>query len=54
MRMIVYAAFERGQMWVFWSCCILLGAAIIALFAVFEKRRNDVLGAVQRLKEWEG
>jgi len=52
-RMIYYAAFEQGQMWVLWTFCILLGAAIIALFAVFEKRRNDVLAAVERFKEWE-
>jgi len=51
-RMIVYAAFEQGQMWIFWTCCILLGAAIIGLFAVFEKRRNDVLLAVERFKDW--
>jgi len=52
-RMIYYAAFEQGQMWVLWTFCILLGIAIIALFAVFEKRRNDVLAAVERFKEWE-
>ena len=52
-RMIVFAAFERGHVWVFWTCCILLGAAIIALFAAFEKRRNDILAAVERLKDWD-
>jgi len=52
-RMIVYAAFQQDHIWVFWSCCILLGAAIIALFALFEKRRNDILAAVERLKDWE-
>jgi len=52
-RMIVYAAFEQEQIWIFWACCILLGAAIIALFAVFEKRRNDVLAAMQRFKQWQ-
>jgi len=51
-RLIYYAAFEQGRMWVLWTCCIILGVAIIALFAVFEKRRNDVLAAVERFKEW--
>jgi hypothetical protein len=51
-RIIFFAAFKEGHMWVFWSCCLLLGAAIIALFAVFEKRRNDVLLAVERFKAW--
>jgi hypothetical protein len=52
-RMIVYAAFEQKQIWIFWTCCIVLGAAIIAMFAIFEKRRNDVLAAVERFKEWD-
>jgi hypothetical protein len=30
-----------------------LGAAIITLFALFEKRRNDVLAALERFKKWE-
>jgi hypothetical protein len=38
--------------WIWYASGIALGAAIIALFAVFEKRRNDVLAAVERLKEW--
>ena len=53
LRMIFYAAFEQGQMWVFWSACVCLGAIIIGLFAVFEKRRNDVLAALERFKQWE-
>ncbi len=52
-RMIFYAAFQQGQMWVFWSACVCLGAVIIGLFAVFEKRRNDVLAALGRFKQWE-
>jgi hypothetical protein len=52
-RMISYAAFERGHIWVFWTSCIILGAAIIALFAVFEKRRNDLLAGLERFKQWE-
>ena len=51
--MIKHARLDCGQMWILWSCCIALGAAVIALFAIFEKRRNDVLAAVERLKEWE-
>jgi hypothetical protein len=53
LRLVYFASFERGQMWVLWTCCIALGAAIIALFAVFEKRRNDILAAVEQFKQWE-
>ncbi len=52
-RMIVYAAFEQRHIWVFWASCIVLGTAILALFAVFEKRRNDVLATVERFKQWK-
>jgi len=51
--MIRYAAFDLDQKWILYASGIVLGAAIIALFAVFEKRRNDVLAAVERFKSWE-
>jgi hypothetical protein len=49
---IYHAAWDRGQMWVFWLSGIAVGAAIIALFAVFEKRRNDLRLAIDRFKQW--
>jgi hypothetical protein len=51
--MIWHAAVDRQQTWVWYASGIVLGAAILALFAVFEKRRNDVLGVVERLRRWE-
>jgi hypothetical protein len=32
---------------------IVLGAAILTLFAVFEKRRNDVLHLLEEIKGWD-
>lgn len=52
-RLIYFAAIEQGHMWVLWACCMLLGAAILALFALFEKRRNEIRSAFERLKRWE-
>jgi len=52
-RLIYFAAVERGQMWVLWICCMLLGVGILALFALFEKRRNDLQAALERFKRWE-
>jgi hypothetical protein len=52
-RLIYFAAFEHGRIWVFWTFCIILATAIIALFAAFEKRRNDILAAMERFKEWQ-
>ncbi len=51
--MIGYAAFGLKQMWVLWACCIAVGAGIIALFGVFERRRQAVLGAYDRFRRWE-
>jgi len=47
-----YAAVDLHHTWIWYATGVALGAAIIALFAVFEKRRNDVLAAVERLKQW--
>jgi hypothetical protein len=30
-----------------------LGAAILTLFAVFKKRRNDVLHLLEEIKRWD-
>ncbi len=51
--MLFYAAVIRGHTWILYASGIALGVGIIALFAVFEKRRNDVLAAVERLKVWQ-
>jgi hypothetical protein len=50
---IWHAAVDRQQTWVWWASGIVLGAAILALFAVFEKRKHDVLQLVEQLKRWE-
>ncbi len=53
LAMIWHAAVERANTWLWWACGIVLGAAILALFAVFEKRRNDVLELLDRFRAWE-
>jgi hypothetical protein len=50
---IWHAAVDRAQTWVWWASGIVLGAAVLALFALFEKRRNDVLKLIRDLKEWK-
>jgi hypothetical protein len=51
--MIWRAAVDYRHTWVWYVSGIVLGAAILALFALFEKRRNDVERVVQQLKKWE-
>jgi hypothetical protein len=53
LTMIWHAAVGREQAWVWWVSGIVLGAAILALFAVFEKRRDDVLRLVEAIKRWD-
>jgi hypothetical protein len=36
-----------------WASGILLGVAILTLFGIFEKRRNEVLHLVEELRRWD-
>lgn len=49
---IWHAAVDRHQTWIWWASGIVLGAAILTLFALFEKRRNDVLKVLEEIKRW--
>src|SRR5438552_18251724 len=51
--MIWHAAVDRDQTWVWYVSGIVLGAAILALFALFEKRKNDVHAVVEELRQWD-
>ena len=51
--MIWHAAVDRQQPWVWYASGIALGAAILALFAVLEKRRDAVRGLADKLREWD-
>ncbi|MBY0523363.1 MAG: hypothetical protein K2R98_08185 [Gemmataceae bacterium] len=51
--MIWNAAVNQRQTWIWWASGIVLGVFILALFAVFEKRRNDILGLLDRIKKWD-
>jgi hypothetical protein len=50
MTIIWHAA--EGHTWIWWLTGIVTGAFIIALFGLFEKRRDDVLRVVEELKHW--
>jgi hypothetical protein len=51
--MIWHAAVDLDQMWVWWASGTVLGAAIIALFALFEKRRTDLQKLLQEFRGWK-
>ena len=50
--MIWHAAVGRGQTWVWWASGVVLGVAILVLFAVFEKRRPTALATLEGLRAW--
>jgi hypothetical protein len=41
-----------GWTWVWYVCGIVLGAAMIAMFAFFEKKRSEVTNWLDVLKDW--
>jgi hypothetical protein len=51
--MIWYAAVDLHHTWVWYVSGIALGIAIIMVFALFEKRRNDVLLALEKFRGWD-
>jgi hypothetical protein len=50
---IWHAAVDLEQTWIWYVCLIAVGAAIITLFGLFEKRRNNLLAAMEKLKQWQ-
>jgi hypothetical protein len=50
---IWHAAVDLRQTWLWYVTAIVAGVLIIGLFAVFERKRNEVLRAVHELKNWE-
>jgi hypothetical protein len=51
--MIWHAAVEQDRTWIWWVCGIVTGILIIALFGLFEKKRDEMLRLVEKLKQWE-
>ncbi len=50
---IWHAAVEQDRTWIWWVTGIVTGVLIIALFGLFEKKRDDMLRLVERIKAWE-
>lgn len=53
LTVIWYAAVELDRTWIWWVSGIVTGVLIIALFGLFEKKRDEVLRIVENLKQWE-
>jgi len=51
--MIWYASANLGWTWLWYVAGIVTGATIIFMFALFEKKRSEVLRVVEGLKDWD-
>lgn len=51
--MIWYASVNLGWTWLWYVAGIVTGATIIFMFALFEKKRSEVMRVVEGLKEWD-
>ncbi len=51
--MIWYASANYGWTWLWYVAGIATGASIIFMFALFEKKRTEVLRVVEGFREWE-
>lgn len=51
--MIYYASVNLGWTWLWYVAGIALGTAIIATFALFEKKRSEMVALVEGLKQWQ-
>ncbi len=53
MTIIWHAAYDLEQTWIFYVAGIVAGVLIIALFAVFEKKRQEILAVMEKLRDWD-
>lgn len=53
LTVVWHAAVDLDQTWVWFASGIVVGLAILTLFAYFEKKREDVLRLVGELKQWQ-
>ena len=52
--MVSHAQQRLDHVWPWWAFGILTGAAILIVFGLFEKRRNDLIGIGKQMREWDG
>ena len=50
LRMIWHAAVEREQTWIWWACGILLGIVVLAVFALLERRGQQLREALEKFQ----
>lgn len=52
LTIIWYAAVDLRHTWLIWLTVVIAGVLILGVFAVFEKKRQDVLRVVEQVRRW--
>lgn len=53
LTVVWHAAVDMKQTWLWYVCGIAAGMLILAIFAVFEKKRQRVLDMMRRMQDWD-
>lgn len=53
LTVVWHAAVELEMTWIWWVTGIVTGVLIIALFGLFEKKRDEMLALAHRMKHWD-
>jgi hypothetical protein len=51
--MVWHAQRTLDQSWPWWAFGMGLGASIMAVFVLFERKRSEILGVISRLRQWQ-
>jgi hypothetical protein len=51
--MVAHAQQRLAHVWPWWAFGLVLGSAILVMFGLFEKRRNDMQSILHRLRKWD-
>ncbi|HRR83905.1 MAG TPA: hypothetical protein P5316_02755 [Phycisphaerae bacterium] len=52
LTMIYHAGSNLGWVWIWWASGIALGIAILFVFALFEKKRNEMVALLDQVRKW--
>jgi hypothetical protein len=52
LTMIYHAGSNLGWVWIWWASGIALGIAMLTVFGLFEKRRNEMVALLDQVRKW--
>jgi hypothetical protein len=52
LTIIWHAAVDLRHTWLIWLTVVCAGVLVLGIFAVFEKKRQEILHVVDKIKRW--